>query len=100
MTEAKFEKMLDQLEDELKGAEEYIKCAVANKTAMPEAFENYMRMANAEMEHANQLHSMIERMFERRDIPAQLQPVWEYQNERFMLRSKKIRTEMEVVRRN
>ena len=99
MIETKFEHMLDQLEDELEGAEEYIKCAVSYKEDMPEFYENYLRMASMELEHANHLHNMIEKLLDRHDHHSDLAAVWEWQNERFMRWHNKIRTKMEMARK-
>ena len=99
MIETKFETMLDQLEDELKGAEEYSKCAVLYKESMPEFYEHYLRMASTELEHANHLHNMIEKLLDRYDHLSNLDAIWDWQNERFMRWSNKIRTKMEMARK-
>ena len=102
MMEARFEKMLDQLEEELEGAEEYTKCASATKEDMPTESDMYLRMAGQEMEHANHLHNAIDRLIttpNREEVSREIRAVWNWQNERFMRWADKIRTHMEMVRK-
>lgn len=102
MMEVRFEKMLDQLEDELKGAEEYTKCASATKADMPDISDMYMRMANQEMEHATHLHNAIDKLVNHsngHEISHEIRAVWGWQNERFMRWADKIRTHMEMARK-
>ena len=102
MMEARFEKMLDQLEDELSGAQEYTKCASATKVDMPELSDMYMRMANQEMEHATHLHNAIDKLvnhFTGHEVSHEIHAIWDWQNERFIRWADKIRTHMEMARK-
>ena len=99
MMESRFETMLDQLEEELEGAEEYTKCAMATKAEMPDVGSMYMRMADQEMEHANNLHHAIDKLVRGEHVPHDLQVVWEWQNGKYMRWAEKIRMKMEMVRR-
>ncbi len=99
MMESKFETMLDQIDDEIEGAEKYIKSAIANKDSMPEAFENYMRMASAEMEHAKTLQDTMKRYIEKHDPPKELLAVWNWQTEKAAKKMADIKTKMDVAKR-
>jgi len=99
MMESRFETMLDQLEEELEGAEEYTKCAMATKAEVPDVGDMYMRMANQEMEHANNIHNAIDKLVRDDRVPHDLRTVWEWQNKKFMRWAEKIRMKMEMARR-
>lgn len=52
-------KLFDQMEDELKGAEEYLKCAYKYREDDRLRSETYFKMANGELEHYRMLDGMM-----------------------------------------
>lgn len=99
MVDTKFETMLDQIDDELQGAEEYIKCAAAWKESMPEFMDTYLKMANVELEHATHIHDMIGKLLAKQEHHSHLHMVWDWQKERLSRWTTKIRSKMEAVRK-
>lgn len=49
-------KLVEQIEDEVSGAEGYAKCAVEHAESMPELARQYKAMARTEYAHAMELH--------------------------------------------
>ena len=46
----------EMIEDELKGAEHYVKCAIKNKVDNPALAETLYEISTQEMRHVNMLH--------------------------------------------
>lgn len=88
--------LVDQIEDELKGAKKYIKLAFRNKTEHPNLADRYAELAEAEMGHVKALHeeaaSMIDEV-RRRDgePPADMMAVYNYEHKKQMDCAAKIR---------
>lgn len=50
---------MESLNEELKGAKHYIKCAIKYKPTQPQRAKMYYDMANDELKHAGYFHDMV-----------------------------------------
>lgn len=57
-------KIIDFIDDELEGAENYAKCAVEHKAEHPKLAAKLNELAQVEMGHVKQLHSEVVRLIE------------------------------------
>ena len=57
-------KLVHQIEDELKDAEKYAKCAIETKDTRPELARIYVQLAGQEMEHMSALHGAVTNLIE------------------------------------
>ena len=57
-------KLCDMMEDELRGAEEYIDCAIKHKADQPDVARDWASMSEVELEHFGRLHADAERIIE------------------------------------
>lgn len=61
-------KLADQMREELEGAEEYIKCAMRNKSEHKELSELYYKLSTVELDHALELHKHAEILIQKTDL--------------------------------
>ena len=57
-------KLVHQIEDEIRDAEKYAKCAIENKESHPELARIYVQLAGQEMEHMQALHGAVTNLIE------------------------------------
>lgn len=57
-------KLCDMMEDELRGAEEYIDCAIKHKVDQPDVARDWASLSETELEHFSRLHADAERVIE------------------------------------
>ena len=77
------EKLSDMIEEELKGAECYVKCALKHKDDQRSLADAFFNISNDEMRHVSMLHTEIVKIIEqyRRengDPPADMLAVYDY----------------------
>lgn len=77
------EKLENQIEEEIEGAEGYAKCALANKEEYPDLADTYYTLAGDELDHVKTLHNHIAKLI--RDYkdahgepPASMKAVYDY----------------------
>lgn len=88
-------KLSAMIEDELEGAEEYIKCALHEKEEDPQMADIFYALAKEEMGHMNKLHDIVVRKIrEYRETdgepPAPMQAVYDILHEMHMEKAAKI----------
>lgn len=57
-------KLVHQIEDEIRDAEKYAKCAIESKESHPELARIYVQLAGQEMEHMAALHGAVTNLIE------------------------------------
>lgn len=80
-------KLSDYIDDELKGAKKYAKCALKHKEKEPELAKLFYNMSLQEMEHVNELHKQVVAIIEKYrkesgDPPASMTAVYNYLHEK------------------
>ena len=88
-------KLSAMIEDELEGAEEYIKCALHEKEEDPTTADVFFALAREEMGHMNKLHDIVTRKIreyraENGDPPVAMQAVYDYLHEAHMEKAARI----------
>ena len=76
-------KLSDMIEDELEGAEHYIKCALEYKDEYPELAKTFAMLSEEEMGHMAKLHKAVVVLIEnyreeKGEPPADMMAVYEY----------------------
>ena len=97
-------KIVDQAEDEISGAMEYIKCAIKYKSEYPAIAQAYYEMSTAEMGHFNNLHEMVTRLIEDYkakgvEIDKTMEAIYEYEHEKMMEKATKIRVMQDMFKK-
>jgi len=88
-------KLSAMIEDELEGAEEYIKCAIKNKETDPSLAEMFRNLAKEEMGHMDKLHAAVVEKIkayrsENGEPPAGMQALYDYLHEKHMEQAARI----------
>ena len=83
------------IEDELEGAEEYIKAAIHEKESDPNLADMFYSLAREEMGHMDKLHAAVVRLIKAKkesgaELPAGMQGVYDYLHEAHMERAARI----------
>lgn len=89
-------KIAEYIDDELEGAEDYIKCALKHKTDDPQLAKVFYDISVQEMHHVDMLHGEIVKMIEKHrrekgEPPAVMLAVWDYAHERHIEEAKEIK---------
>lgn len=89
--------LVEDIEEELEGAEHYAKLATQYKDEDRELADTYAKLANVELEHVDALHGQAVRMIKAQkaagvETPAPMQAVWDYEHERFTDKAAKVKT--------
>lgn len=90
------EKIVDMIDDELSGAEEYAETAHAEKIAHPKLADRLIELAEVEMGHAKILHTEIVRLIEevrQRDgaPPPEMMAIYEYEHSKQIKKAATVR---------
>lgn len=77
----------EMIEDELEGAEEYIKCALKHKEDNPGLAKVFYEISVQEMHHVNMLHTEVTNLIQKHrrehgEPPAPMQAVYDYLHEK------------------
>lgn len=98
-------KLTEQMYEELEGAEEYIKCAMKNKTEHKELSELYYKMSNAELEHAIELHKHAEIIIKQVNLEKQnnefinlMKEIWDEKHECLIKEMAEIKNMIELYK--
>lgn len=81
--------IVEQIEDEVEGAEEYAKLATQYKTEDKALADMYFDIANQELMHVDKLHSQVVKYIQQykttgKEIPASMQAVWDWEHEKIV----------------
>lgn len=85
-------KLVDLIDDELSGAEEYAKLALQWKAAHPKTAEALHELAGVEMTHVKRLHAEAARLIEEErtrsgEPPAAMLAVYDYEHQKQIKRA-------------
>lgn len=97
-------KIIDQIYDELEGAEEYIECAMKEKNDHPNIANMYYEMSLMEMSHVDKLHSAVVTLINEvkakgEEPPAHMMAIYEYEHEKIMEEATEIKVMQEMYKR-
>ena len=97
-------KIVEQIHDELDGAEEYIECALKNKQEYPNLANLYYELSLTEMSHVDKLHGavtvLINEVKARGEIPPpEMMAIYEYEHEKAMKEATKIQVMQELYKK-
>lgn len=89
-------KLSDMIEDELEGAENYIKCALKYKETYPELAKMFAQLSEEEMGHMEKLHKAVVVQIEnyreeKGEPPEAMMAVYEYLHNKHIDRATEIK---------
>ena len=81
------EKLSDMIDEELCGAENYVKCAIKHKDDNRSLAETFYAISNDEMRHVSMLHGEVVKLIEQHrrekgEPPAEMLAVYNYLHEK------------------
>ncbi len=96
-------KLVEMIEDELEGAEEYAKEANHYKTENAGLSNTFYEIAQQEMKHVSMLHDQVAAIIKRHredhgEPPAAMMAVWEWEHEKHIEEAAEVRRLLEMYR--
>lgn len=92
-------KISEQIDEELKDAQKYIRCAYSYKDDYPELAETYYKLSMEEMEHVAMLHDVVAKIIDEfaktNPIPEGMQAVYDYLHEMHIKTARKIKAKQD-----
>lgn len=92
-------KISEQVDEELKDAQKYIRCAFAYKDEYPLLADTYYELSVEEMGHVSKLHDMVVKIIneyaETNPIPEGMKAIYDYLHEQHLKTARKIRAKQE-----
>lgn len=97
------EKLSDQLEEELKGADKYIECAMKYKDNDVLLAKMYADMSTDELKHVMNIHDSVVRLINEYKnggevVPPEMQAIYDYLHERHIEKFNEIKLKQTVYR--
>lgn len=97
-------KISEQIEEELKDAQKYIRCAYHYKDEYPALADTYYDLSVGEMGHVDALHDMVVKLIntyaETNPIPEGMQAVYDYLHEQQLKKARKIKAWQDEYKEN
>lgn len=95
--------LVEDIEEELEGAEHYAKLATQYKDEDRELADTYAKLANVELEHVDALHGQAVRMIKAQkasgvETPAPMQAVWDWEHGKMVDTTARIKTMLTMYR--
>ena len=99
MKEIKY--LVEEIKEELEGAEEYAKHALQYKTSDKTLSDVFATIAAQELSHVDALHAQAVRLIKASDDkpPAAMQAVWDWEHERMIEHAAKVKTLLDMLKR-
>lgn len=95
-------KISEQVDEELKDAQKYIRCAYAYRDDYPELAETYYKLSVEEMGHVSMLHDAVVKIIneyaETNPIPEGMQAIYDYLHEQHIKTARKIKAKQDEFR--
>lgn len=93
----------DMIEDELEGAENYVRAAIENKEEHRELANVFYEISTQEMRHVNMLHEEIVKIIKKHreshgEPPATMMAIYEWQHNKHIEKSKGVKILQEHYR--
>ena len=97
-------KIVDQIYDELEGAEEYIECAMKYKEEHPSLANMYYEMSLTEMTHVDKLHNAVTMLINEvrargETPPPEMMAIYEYEHEKTIKEATEIKVMQEMYKK-
>lgn len=96
-------KIAEQIEDEVHGAEEYIKCAIKYKNEYPALAETYYGLSVTEKNHADALHTEVLKIIDslkmKSEVPQYMVEMWEEEHDEIIEKMSKVKVMIEMYKR-
>lgn len=88
--------LVEMIDDELEGAEHYVKCALKHKHEYPALASVLYEISNQEMRHVTMLHEEVVKVIKMHrekhgEPPAAMQAVYDWEHEKQIEESKEIK---------
>lgn len=95
--------IVEDIREEMEGAEHYAKLATEYKDTDRELADNYAKMANVELDHVNLLHGQAVRLIKEQkaagvETPAAMQAVWDWEHGKMIDTVARIKTMLSMYR--
>lgn len=96
--------LVEDINEELEGAEHYAKLATQHKDDDRELADVYAKLANVELDHVNVLHGQVVRIIKEwkatsgQEPPAAMQAVWDWEHSKSVDTAARIKTMLEMYR--
>ncbi len=96
--------LVEDIREELEGAEHYAKLAAQYKTDDKALADTYATMASQELNHVDMLHAQAVRLINEQRAsgvvaPASMQAVWDWEHELMVDKTAKIRALLDMYKR-
>lgn len=94
--------IVEDIREELDGAEHYAKLATQYKDTERMLADTYAKLASVELDHVTALHTQAVRMIkeETEPAPAAMQAVWDWEHEKMVDTVARIRTMLDMYRQS
>ena len=94
--------IVEDIREELDGAEHYAKLATQYKDADRMLADTYAKLASVELDHVTALHTQAVRMIKdvKEPAPAAMQAVWDWEHEKMVDTVARIRVMLDMYRQN
>lgn len=95
--------LVEDIQEELEGAEHYAKLATQYKDEDRELADVYAKLANVELDHVDALHAQAVRMIKAQkaagaETPAPMQAVWDWEHGKMVDTTARIKTMLSMYR--
>lgn len=96
--------LVEDINEELEGAEHYAKLATQYKEDDRELSDTYAKLANVELDHVNALHGQVVRIIKEwkatsgKEVPAPMQAVWDWEHNKSMDTAARIKTMLDMYK--
>lgn len=96
--------LVEDIAEELEGAEHYAKLATQHKEDDRALADVYAKLAGVELDHVNALHGQVVRIIKEykatsgKETPAPMQAVWDWEHEKMVDTTARIKTMLEMYR--
>lgn len=96
--------IVEEIDDELDGAKEYIKMASKYKTEYPQIANMYYEMSLTEMTHVDKLHNAVVSLINEMkvkgvEVDPKMMAIYEYEHEKAMDKATKIKVMQEMYKK-
>lgn len=97
-------KLVEYIQDEIKGAENYAKCALKYKEEDRTLAETFLSIASQELSHIDTLHAQATRLITQAknkgyQAPESMQAVWDWEHEKYIEHVAHIKTLIDMFRK-
>lgn len=96
--------LVEDIEEELEGAEHYAKLATKYKDDDKALADVYAKLAEVELDHVNALHAQVVRIIKEwkatsaKEVPTAMQAVWDWEHEKMIDTSSRIKSMLSIYK--